>query len=67
VGEAPSAVTARLAEVERRLAHLREQREVRRDRVEETVQSQDGITDDQHYGHDTGHNASENRRSGMGY
>jgi len=67
VGESPSAVTARLAEVERRLTHLREQRELRRDRVEEAAPSQDGITDDQHYGHDTGHNASENRRSGMGY
>jgi len=49
------------------LTHLREQRELRRDRVEEAAPSQDGITDDQHYGHDTGHNASENRRSGMGY
>jgi len=68
VGESPSAVTARLAEVERRLVHLREQRELRRDRLEDTVESQDGITDDQHYGHDTGHNAIEqNRRSGMGY
>jgi len=67
-GDNPSAVAVRLAEVERRLAHLREQREVRRDRAEDTVASQDGITDEHGYGHDTGHNAAEqNRRSGMGY
>ena len=67
-GEPPSAVTARLTEVERRLAHLREQRELRRDHVEGTVASQDGITDEHGYGHDTGHSAVEqNRRSGMGY
>jgi len=68
VGEPPSAVTARLAEVERRLAHLRERREARRDHAEDTVVSQDGITDEHGYGHDTGYNAAEaNRRSGMGY
>jgi len=67
-GDSPSAVTARLAEVERRLAHLREQREVRRDQAEDTVESQEGITDEHGYGHDTGHSAVEqNRRSGMGY
>jgi len=68
LGDSPSAVAARLAEVERRLAHLRERREARRDHVEDTVASQDGITDEHGYGHDTGHNAVEqNRRSGMGY
>jgi len=68
VGEPPSAVTARLAEVERRLAHLRERREARRDHAEDTVTSQDGITDEHGYGHDTGYNAAErNRGSGMGY
>jgi len=67
-GDSPSAVAARLTEVERRLAHLRERREARRDHAEDTVTSQDGITDEHGYGHDTGHNASEqNRRSGMGY
>ncbi len=67
-GDSPSTVTARLAEVERRLAHLREQREVRRDQAEDTVESQEGITDEHGYGHDTGHSAVEqNRRSGMGY
>jgi conjugative relaxase-like TrwC/TraI family protein len=68
VGEPPSAVTARLAEVERRLAHLRERREARRDHAKDTVTSQDGITDEHGYGHDTGYNAAErNRGSGMGY
>ena len=67
-GDTRSAVAARLTEVERRLAHLRGQRTVRRDRVEDTVASQDGITDEHGYGHDTGHSAAEgNRRSGMGY
>jgi len=66
--DSPSAVTTRLAEVERRLARLREQREIRRDHAEDTVTSQDGITDEHGYGHDTGHSAAEqNRRSGMGY
>jgi len=67
-GDSPSTVAARLAEVERRLAHLRERRGARRDHAEDTVASQDGITDEHGYGHDTGHNAAEqNRRSGMGY
>jgi len=67
-GDSPSAVAARLAEVERRLAHLRQRREARRDLAEDTVASQDGITDEHGYGHDTGHNAVEqNRLSGMGY
>lgn len=67
-GDSPSAVADRLAEVERRMAHLRERREIRRDHAEDTVTSQDGITDEHGYGHDTGHNAAEgNRRSGMGY
>ncbi len=67
-GDSPSAVAARLAEVEHRLAHLRHRRELRRDHVEGTVASQDGITDEHGFGHDTGHNAVEqNRRSGMGY
>jgi len=68
LGDSPSAVATRLAEVERRLAHLRERREIRRDHAEDTVTSQDGITDEHGYGHDTGHNAAEgNRRSGRGY
>jgi len=67
-GDTRSAVATRLTEVERRLAHLREQREIRRDHAEDTVTSQDGITDEHGYGHDTGHNAAEgNRGSGMGY
>ncbi len=66
-GDSPSAVAARLAEVERRLAHLRERREARRDHAEDTVASQDGITDEHGYGHDTGHSAGEKRRSGMGF
>ena len=67
-GEAPDTVTTRLAEVERRLAQLREQRAIRRDHHEATVTPQDGITDEHGYGHDTGHSATEaNRRSGMGY
>jgi hypothetical protein len=68
-GDAPSAVATRLAEVERRLAHLRELREIRRDHhTEDAVLTQDGITDAHGYGHDTGYNATEqNRRSGMGY
>ncbi len=67
-GDTRSAVATRLTEVERRLAHLRERREARRDHAEDTVASQDGITDEHGYGHDTGHNAAEgNRRSSMGY
>jgi hypothetical protein len=67
-GDTPSTVATRLAEVEQRLAHLREQRELRRNHTHTSVTPQDGITDDHGYGHDTGHNATEqNRRSGTGW
>ncbi len=71
-GGNPSQVAVRLAEIDRRLEHLQEQREARRDRAAalaaDTVVSQDGITDDHGFGHDTGSSAGQgHRRSGLGY